>query len=161
MAVAVITGASRGFGLVLAERLATDGWNLVLDARGAGALDAAATNVRASAPGVTVRAIAGDVADPEHRRALVAAAWEIGGLDLLVNNASLLGPSPQRARADRAQPRERYVARLPTASLLSRFDRCSPSRTNSTAEATPAGVSPTSRSESTLRRAGTDSNVSA
>ncbi len=100
MAVAVITGASRGFGLALAERLAADGWHLVLDARGADALDGAAAGIRDAAPGATVRAVAGDVADPEHRRALVAAACEIGGLDLLVNNASVLGPSPQPALAD-------------------------------------------------------------
>ncbi len=101
MAVAVVTGGSRGFGLALAETLAAGGWNLVLDARGADALDVAADRVRAAAaPGVTVRALAGSVADPDHRRELVALAWEIGGIELLVNNASLLGPSPQPGLAD-------------------------------------------------------------
>ncbi|MCU1459545.1 MAG: short-chain dehydrogenase/reductase [Actinomycetia bacterium] len=100
MAVAVITGASRGFGLALAETLGTHGWSLVLDARGAAALDGAAASVRAAAPGATVRAVAGDVSDPEHRAALVETASELGGLDLLVNNASLLGPSPQPVLAD-------------------------------------------------------------
>jgi NAD(P)-dependent dehydrogenase (short-subunit alcohol dehydrogenase family) len=100
MAVAVITGASRGFGLALAERLAADGWNLVLAARGSQALDAAAEAVKRAAPAVTVRAVAGDVADPEHRRALVVVASEIGGIDLLVNNAGLLGPSPQPVLAE-------------------------------------------------------------
>ncbi|MGA7096489.1 MAG: SDR family oxidoreductase [Acidimicrobiia bacterium] len=90
--VAVITGASRGFGLALARALAGEGWSLVIDARGADALDVAAAEL---AEHTTVRAIAGDIADDDHRRALVAAAAEMGGVDLLVNNASLLGPSPQ------------------------------------------------------------------
>ena len=97
MAVALITGASRGFGLAVARTLAERGWNLVLDARGADALYAVAAELDAL---TTVRAIPGDVTDPAHREALVAAAWDLGGLDLLVNNASVLGPSPQPALAD-------------------------------------------------------------
>ena len=94
--VAIVTGASRGLGLALARRLAADGWNLVVDARGGEALDAA----RAQLAGLTqVRAIAGDVADESHRAELVAAAEQLGRLTLLVNNASLLGPSPQPALA--------------------------------------------------------------
>ena len=95
MPVAVITGASRGFGRALAEDLARDGWHLVIDARDAAALLLAAEELaRAAPPAVTIRAIPGDVADPAHRAELVAAARSLGGLDLLVNNASLLGPSP-------------------------------------------------------------------
>jgi NAD(P)-dependent dehydrogenase (short-subunit alcohol dehydrogenase family) len=96
MSVALVTGASRGFGRALARRLAADGWTLVLDARGAEALDAAAGELSAlgGARGGVVRAIPGDVRDPAHRRALVAAAEELGGLDLLVSNAGALGPSP-------------------------------------------------------------------
>ncbi|MFN2503098.1 MAG: SDR family oxidoreductase [Acidimicrobiales bacterium] len=96
MPVAVVSGASRGLGLALARRLAADGWSLVIDARGADALAGAAAEIgEAQTPGAQVVAIAGDVSDPDHRRKLVAAAEALGGLDLLVNNASLLGPSPQ------------------------------------------------------------------
>ncbi|MGA7281954.1 MAG: SDR family oxidoreductase, partial [Acidimicrobiia bacterium] len=76
----------------LARSLASDGWSLVIDARGADALDEAAAEL---AEHTNVRAIAGDIADDDHRRALVGAAAEVGGIDLLINNASLLGPSPQ------------------------------------------------------------------
>jgi NAD(P)-dependent dehydrogenase (short-subunit alcohol dehydrogenase family) len=100
MRTALITGASRGLGLALADALAADGWSLVIDARGAAALADAAERLRAR--GGEVRAIAGDVTDPGHRQALLAAAAELGDgqLDLLVNNASVLGPSPQPALAD-------------------------------------------------------------
>ena len=83
---ALITGASRGLGLALARRLATEGWTLVIDARVAEALEAARTEL---AKLTRVVAIPGDVTDEQHRRALA------GGLDVLVNNASILGPSPQ------------------------------------------------------------------
>jgi NAD(P)-dependent dehydrogenase (short-subunit alcohol dehydrogenase family) len=92
MAVAIITGASKGFGRALATDLAADGWDLVVDARRGDELEAAAAHLRTF--GTQVRAITGDVTDPRHRDALVAAAWELGGLDLVVNNASTLGPSP-------------------------------------------------------------------
>ncbi|MGI9021660.1 MAG: SDR family NAD(P)-dependent oxidoreductase [Acidimicrobiales bacterium] len=94
MATALITGGSRGLGLALARALADRGWDLVLDARGADALEAAAHDLAAAGPG-TVVALAGDVADADHRNDLVDAARGLGGLDLLVNNASVLGPSPQ------------------------------------------------------------------
>jgi NAD(P)-dependent dehydrogenase (short-subunit alcohol dehydrogenase family) len=87
---AIITGASRGLGLALARALAADGWRLTIDARTAGELERAARELgRVS----EVVAVAGDVADPAHRQALVSAAGD--GIDLLVNNASVLGPSPQ------------------------------------------------------------------
>jgi NAD(P)-dependent dehydrogenase (short-subunit alcohol dehydrogenase family) len=96
---ALITGASRGLGLALARSLAADGWTLVIDARGAADLARAAQEL-VKDHGGTVRAIPGDVADERHRQELVAAASRLGGLDLLVHNASLLGPSPQPALAD-------------------------------------------------------------
>ncbi len=94
---ALITGGSRGLGLALARSLAADGWNLVIDARGAHDLAVAA---QALAELTTVAAVAGDVADESHRHRLVEAARRQGGLDVLVHNASVLGPSPQPGLAD-------------------------------------------------------------
>ncbi len=88
---ALITGASRGLGLALAHGLAQRGWHLILDARGAPALEAARA---ALAEHTTVTALAGDVTQTAHRRALGVAARAAGGLDAVVNNASSLGPSP-------------------------------------------------------------------
>ena len=90
--VALISGASRGLGLALARALAERGWRLIVDARGAGALEAARAELSAR---TAVTALAGDITDPAHRLALAEAARAWGGLDALVNNASLLGPSPQ------------------------------------------------------------------
>ena len=94
--VAVLTGASQGLGLALARELAARGWRLVLDARDADRLRAAAAGL----PGGPHRVVPGDVADPAHRRALVVAAAELGGADALVNNASTLGASPLPPLAD-------------------------------------------------------------
>jgi NAD(P)-dependent dehydrogenase (short-subunit alcohol dehydrogenase family) len=92
MPVGIVTGASRGLGLALARELNERGWELVVDARGADALAEATAGLD------RVTAMAGDVADPEHRSALVGAAGE--RIDLVVNNASLLGPSPMPRLAD-------------------------------------------------------------
>ena len=85
--VGIVTGASRGLGLALVHALAERGWRLVVDAREGEALERAVSGLDG------VVAIAGDVVDAEHRRALVEAAGE--RIDLVVNNAGVLGPSPQ------------------------------------------------------------------
>jgi NAD(P)-dependent dehydrogenase (short-subunit alcohol dehydrogenase family) len=92
MPVGIVTGASRGLGLALARELDERGWELVVDARGADALAEATAGLD------RVTAVPGDIADPEHRRALVEAAGD--RIDLVVNNASLLGPSPMPPLAD-------------------------------------------------------------
>ncbi len=90
---ALITGASRGLGYTLGRALASGGgWNLIIDARGASALENVRLELGQSAQ---VIAIPGDISDPEHREALRLAAAQLGGLDVLVNNAGILGPSPQ------------------------------------------------------------------
>jgi NAD(P)-dependent dehydrogenase (short-subunit alcohol dehydrogenase family) len=89
---AIITGASRGLGLALARTLARGGWTLIIDARGEEALESARAELSKQ---TSVIAIPGDVTDPEHRGDLAIAAHEAGGVDALVNNASILGPSPQ------------------------------------------------------------------
>jgi NAD(P)-dependent dehydrogenase (short-subunit alcohol dehydrogenase family) len=92
----LVTGAGRGLGLALARALLSDGWRVVVDARRAGHLAAAL-------PGAVV--VPGDVTDPAHRDALAAAVSGLAPpgeerLDLLVNNASDLGPSPLPRLAD-------------------------------------------------------------
>ncbi|MFG1672173.1 SDR family NAD(P)-dependent oxidoreductase [Streptomyces sp. Y7] len=93
MPVAIITGASKGLGRALAEALAARSWDLVLDARTPEVLQEAASGLR-DAHGTRVTAVPGDVTDAGHRAALVAAAWKLGGVDLLVSNASALGAEP-------------------------------------------------------------------
>jgi NAD(P)-dependent dehydrogenase (short-subunit alcohol dehydrogenase family) len=96
--VALITGGSRGLGATLAAFLAAQDYDLVLTSRHSDELDAAARAL--SHYGGRVLPIAGDVAEEDHRQKLIAAAWDLGGLDLLVNNASDLGPTPLPALAD-------------------------------------------------------------
>ena len=104
---AVITGASRGLGLALARGLAAEGWSLVIDARDSGALRSAAASLAAAG---RVIPLPGDIADPAHRAALREAAEDLGGPDLLINNAGTLGASPLPAIADYpvAQLREAF-----------------------------------------------------
>ncbi|OHV41560.1 MULTISPECIES: SDR family NAD(P)-dependent oxidoreductase [Pseudofrankia] len=118
--VALITGGSRGLGLALARALAERGWRVVVDGRDAARLAEAVASTPAVAPtpsvpgkaagGVRLRqpddpcdrvvAVAGDVTDAAHRRGLVDAVTSVGRLDLVVANASELGPSPLPALAD-------------------------------------------------------------
>ncbi|MEN3271426.1 MAG: hypothetical protein V7636_187 [Actinomycetota bacterium] len=82
MPVAIITGGTRGLGRALARDLVSDRWHVIVDARHLTDLPTG------------VIGIEGDVTDPAHRVRLVDEARSVGRLDLLVNNASVLGPSP-------------------------------------------------------------------
>jgi NAD(P)-dependent dehydrogenase (short-subunit alcohol dehydrogenase family) len=95
--IALITGTSRGLGRTIATLLADEGWDLVLTARGRDALDEVAAKLGPRTG--RVLAVAGDITDASHRRRLAEGAADLGGLDLLVNNASDLGPSPMPALA--------------------------------------------------------------
>ena len=89
---ALITGASRGLGREVARLLAQQAIRLVITARDQEALESAARELREL---TDVFAIAGDVADPAHARRLVVEGQELfGTIDILINNASTIGPSP-------------------------------------------------------------------
>jgi NAD(P)-dependent dehydrogenase (short-subunit alcohol dehydrogenase family) len=85
--VGIVTGASRGLGLALARALSERGWRLFVDARNGEDLERAVGRL------TRVVSLPGDVGDARHRAALVETAGD--GIDLLVNNASTLGPSPR------------------------------------------------------------------
>ena len=89
---ALVTGASRGLGLALARGLAARGWNLILTGRDAERLRAVRDELAAR---THVAALAGDVTDAGHRRALGILARGHAGLDAVINNAGALGPSPR------------------------------------------------------------------
>ncbi|OMC48809.1 SDR family NAD(P)-dependent oxidoreductase [Mycobacterium sp. IS-1264] len=94
--VAIVTGASRGFGKALTAALLDRGWTVVGDARRDADLETTAAELNST----RLIALPGDVTQASHRDALVAAAIDAGPLRLLVNNASRLGPSPQPLLAD-------------------------------------------------------------
>jgi NAD(P)-dependent dehydrogenase (short-subunit alcohol dehydrogenase family) len=95
--VALVTGASGGLGRALSAELLREGWRVVVDGRDGARL---ARAVGGMPRPEAATAVAGDVASPGHRARLVAAVREAGRLDLLVNNASALGPSPLPRLAD-------------------------------------------------------------
>jgi NAD(P)-dependent dehydrogenase (short-subunit alcohol dehydrogenase family) len=96
MPLALVTGASKGFGHAIAEALAERGWTLIVDARTEAELTSASAG---HAEHIT--AIPGDVTDPSHRQQLAAVVNQLGGrLDLVINNASTLGTSPLPQLAD-------------------------------------------------------------
>lgn len=88
----LITGASRGLGLALATALAKKGWHLIINGRTKSTLQAAHNQLSEL---TQVTAVPGDISDKAHRQALAVAAQAAGGLDAIINNASILGPSPQ------------------------------------------------------------------
>jgi NAD(P)-dependent dehydrogenase (short-subunit alcohol dehydrogenase family) len=90
---ALITGGSSGLGLALARLLDAAGWIVVTDARDA-------TRLRRALEGTTVHGVPGDVTEADHRADLVDVVSGLGGLDLLVLNASTLGPLPMRPLAE-------------------------------------------------------------
>jgi NAD(P)-dependent dehydrogenase (short-subunit alcohol dehydrogenase family) len=105
---ALITGASRGFGRATALELARRGWTLVIDGRDREALESVS---RELSPLTHLIAISGDIAAPDHRARLAAAAHETGGLNAVINNASMLGPSPLPALLEYPLPELETVYR--------------------------------------------------
>jgi NAD(P)-dependent dehydrogenase (short-subunit alcohol dehydrogenase family) len=101
MSVAIVTGASRGLGQALTVGLAREGWSVVIDGRDRTTLDASADLARAQAlPDARIVAVVGDITNADHRHDVTAAAFDLGGLDLVVNNAGTLGTSPLPSLGD-------------------------------------------------------------
>jgi NAD(P)-dependent dehydrogenase (short-subunit alcohol dehydrogenase family) len=121
--VALVTGASRGLGRALTAALVREGWLVIVDARDAARLAASMADMDGHN---TVVMVPGDVADARHRLDLASAVTEAGGLDLLVNNASVLGPSPQPALADYPLPTLEHVYAVNTIAPLALFQLVAP-----------------------------------
>ncbi len=127
MPTALITGASRGFGQALARDLAIRGWDLVIDGRDEGALASAAAQLRrAATDGAEVIAVPGDVTDDRHREDLASIVTGRGRLELLVNNAGTLGPSPLPALATVPTQALREVFEVTTIAPLALIQRVLP-----------------------------------
>lgn len=118
---AFVSGASRGLGLALTAELARRGWQVVIDARNADELAEAAADLPDS-----VVLVPGDIADPEHRHLVASRVRHLGTLDLLVNNASFLGPSPQPNLASYPLPVFRQVLEVNVIAPLAVFQELLP-----------------------------------
>ena len=119
---AVVTGASRGLGLAVTTELVRRGWHVIVDGRDAAALHRAVSSL----PEAGVTAVPGDVCDPLHRERLRRAAATAGGLRLVVNNASILGPSPQPGLADYPVDQLRMVFEVNVVAPLALLQRLLP-----------------------------------
>jgi NAD(P)-dependent dehydrogenase (short-subunit alcohol dehydrogenase family) len=123
MSVAVVTGASRGLGLALARELLDRDWQIVIGARDAGLLEKAVDGLAA---GARVRMVVGDVQSPKVQDELVRAATGFGRLDLLVNNASVLGVSPLPRLVDYPLDELEEVFRVNTVAPLALIQKLLP-----------------------------------
>jgi 3-oxoacyl-[acyl-carrier protein] reductase len=90
---AVVTGSSKGIGYAIAEALAREDANVVVSARDAAEVQLAAERLDRLGAG-NVAAVPGDMRKYDDVRALIAAALDLGGLDVLVNNAGVGGFAP-------------------------------------------------------------------
>ena len=91
--VALVTGGSTGLGLALSAELARQGWQVITDGR-------SEEKFKGAALPEAVTVVVGDLTDADHRDRLRAEVERHGRLDLLVHNASTLGPLPMRALAE-------------------------------------------------------------
>ncbi|WP_415853853.1 SDR family NAD(P)-dependent oxidoreductase [Sinomonas sp. G460-2] len=127
MSTAIVTGASKGLGKALSEGLAQRGWSLIVDGRDSALLERARGRLwKLVPPGSHVLAIPGDVTDPDHRRALAGAAHALGGLDLLVCNAGVLGPSPLPSLAEFSLTSLRELFEVYPVATLGLIQECLP-----------------------------------
>ena len=91
--VALVTGGSTGLGLALSAELARQGWQVITDGR-------SEEKFKDAALPEAVTVVVGDLTDADHRDRLRTEVERHGRLDLLVHNASTLGPLPMRALAE-------------------------------------------------------------
>lgn len=134
MNVALVTGGSRGLGYALVGGLLDAGWSVITDGRDPQSLSKAESDLRARlTKGASLVALSGDVTDSDHRAELADAARSLGGLDVLVNNAGILGPSPLPALVElslqdfRAVIEANVIAPLALAQELALLLRAAPS----------------------------------
>lgn len=121
---ALITGASQGLGFELAQFLAARGFDLIITARNEDRLRAAEILLKEN--GGQVHSVVGDVADPRHREDLFLVLESFGQLDLLVNNASTLGPLPIRPLMDTGLEELRMVFEVNTLAPLALIQAARP-----------------------------------